>query len=65
MPSGGRIGRWYEMKEFMLGVREYLKSTIALSEKKLNKNKEDLEIVENILKKYFDWADSEEPTTKS
>lgn len=53
------------MKEFMLEVRKYLKSTIALSEKKLNKNKEDLEIVENILKKYFNWADSTESATKS
>lgn len=48
------------MKEFMLEVREYLKTTISLSEKKLAKNKERLKMTEKILKEMFHWVDLEE-----
>lgn len=47
------------MKEFMLEVREYLKTTISLSEKKLAKNKERLKMTEKILKEMFHWVDFE------
>lgn len=50
-------------KEFLLDTRKYLKTVISLSEKKLNKNKEKLKAVEDILRTKFNWVESEETTT--
>lgn len=49
-------------EEFLLEVRKYLETVILLSEKKLKKNKENLENVEYILKEKYGWVDPEEPT---
>ena len=49
-------------KEYLLEERDILKVTIEGSEKKLERNKEKLEIVEHMLKEQFDWVESEETT---
>lgn len=49
-------------KEYLLEERDILKVTIEGSEKKLERNKEKLEIVEHMLKEQFDWVESEEIT---
>lgn len=46
--------------ELLLEEREMLKATIKGSERKLEHNKEKLEMVEHILKIRFGWAESEE-----
>lgn len=51
-----------ECMEFLLEERDILKVTIEGSEKKLKRNKEKLEIVEQMLKEQFDWVESEETT---
>lgn len=48
--------------EFLKEERDYLKTTVSLSEGKLKKNKEKLEIVEQMLKEQFGWVESEETT---
>lgn len=49
-------------EEFLLEVRKYLETVISLSEKKLNKNKENLKTVEHILRTKFNRVKSEETT---
>ena len=51
-----------ECMEFLLEERDILKVTIEGSEKKLKRNKEKLEIVEQMLKEQVDWVGSEETT---
>lgn len=51
-----------ECMEFLLEERDILKVTIEGSEKKLKRNKEKLEIVEQMLKEQVDWVESEETT---
>lgn len=48
--------------EFLLEERDILKVTIDGSEKKLKKNKEKLEVVEQMLKEQFNWVVSKETT---
>ena len=49
-------------KEYLLEERDILKVTIEGSEKKLERNKEKLEVVEHMLQEQFGWAESEETT---